>query len=92
MLLWLIRGAVWSAAGRRWDRVDMPEFAADLRGKVTAALGELERARGAGDPEGVRSYENRLAYLRRTASGNGVDILDLLARAAGAEVTGPEGL
>ena len=72
--------------------MDMPEFAADLRGKVAAALAELERARGAGDQEEVRSYENRLAYLRRTASGNGVDILDLLAGAAGGEVTEPEGL
>ena len=71
--------------------MDMPEFAADLRGKVAAALAELDRLRGVGDEEGVRSYENRLAYLRRTASGNGVDILDLLARAAGAEVAGPEG-
>lgn len=72
--------------------MDMPEFAADLRGKVVAALAELDRLRTLGDGEGVRSYENRLAYLRRIASGNGVDILDLLAGAAGTEVTGPEGL
>ncbi|HEU5425784.1 MAG TPA: hypothetical protein VFU74_02875 [Actinocrinis sp.] len=70
----------------------MPEFAADLRGKVVAALAELDRLRSAGDEEGVRSYENRLAYLRRIASINGVDILDLLAGAAGAEVIGPEGV
>ena len=52
--------------------MDMPEFTADLHQEFAAALAELERARGAGDEEGVLAYESRLASLRRIAADNGV--------------------
>jgi len=57
--------------------VDTPKFDAELRTEIAQALAELERLRGSGDEDGERSYESRLAYLRRIARSNGIDLSDL---------------
>ena len=65
--------------------MDTPQFDAELRSEIAQAFAELERLRGSGDEEGERSYESRLAYLRRIAESNGVDLSDLADHRDGAE-------
>jgi hypothetical protein len=56
--------------------METPEFAAHLRAAFMASCAELERFRHLGDEEGVGSYESRVAYLRRIAAANGIDLPD----------------
>jgi len=64
--------------------VDTPKFDAELRTEIAQAVAELERLRGSGDEDAERSYESRLAYLRRIAESNGVDLSDLADHRDGA--------
>lgn len=54
--------------------MDTPEFDAEMHTEIAQAIAELERLRSSGDEEGARSYESRLAYLRRIAESNGIDL------------------
>lgn len=64
--------------------MDTPKFDAALRTEIAQAVAELERLRGSGDEDGERSSESRLAYLRRIAESNGVDLKDLADHRDGA--------
>ncbi len=74
--------------------MDTPKFDAELRTEIDQAVAELERLRGSGDEDGERSYESRLAYLRRIAQSNGIDLSDLADHRDGAgqqpEATEPQ--
>jgi len=73
--------------GGRQIPVRTPKFDSKLRAEIAQAVAELERLRGSGDEDGERSYESRLAYLRRIAESNGVDLEDLADRR---DATGPQ--
>ncbi|HZP49617.1 hypothetical protein [Actinocrinis sp.] len=64
--------------------MDTPKFDTELRTEIAHAVAELNRLRGSGDEDGERSYESRLAYLKRIAESNGVDLSDLVDQRDGA--------
>ena len=64
--------------------MDTPQFDVELRTEIAQAVAELQRPRGSGGEDGERSYESRLAYLRRIAESNGVDLSDLADHRDGA--------
>jgi hypothetical protein len=56
------------------EDVVVGEFAAVLRQQIVAARQELEAAREAGEPAGIKSYGLRLRYLLDVAEEHHIDV------------------